>query len=382
MRLNRLQLYDFRSFPTLDLTLTGQVNVFVGGNAEGKTNILEAVHLLATGRSHRANRDRELVRWGATTYLVRGHFQRRGGPLNVDVGFSADGHKVLRLNGLVKRRLSEIIGQARVVLFAPEDLALVKGSPEVRRHYLDLQLSQVSPAYYHHLASYHRVLEQRNRLLKNGPRAEGQGLSVWDDQLIAHGLAVMQRRREALQRLMVWTAEAHRRLSGGQEELSGNYLSSILEAGSGGPGRPDQVWDEEALRTAFQRRLERLRPLELQRGTTLAGPHRDDFELKINDREARLFASQGQQRTVALALKLAEVEFLTEDGDPPILLLDDVLSELDERRQTFLLDIVGRVQTIITGTDASALASRLAADVAFYKVIRGAVTPAGGGQSR
>ncbi|MHB8927316.1 MAG: DNA replication/repair protein RecF [Bacillota bacterium] len=384
MRLKRLQLHDFRSFSTLDLTLSGQVNVFVGGNAEGKTNALEAVYLLATGRSHRAVRDRELVRWGAPAYLARGDFERPAGPLRVEVGFSGEGRKVLRLNGLPKRRLSEIIGQARVVLFAPEDLELVKGAPEVRRHYIDLQLSQVSPAYYHHLATYHRILEQRNRLLKGGSQAEAMGLAVWDEKLVAHGVEIIQRRLTALEKLSRWVALAQRQVSGGQEELSVSYQSSIVgdsprasrEATAAGQ-------NDETLGKAFRRRLEKLRPVELERGMTLVGPHRDDLRLEVNGQDARLFSSQGQQRTAVLALKLAEVEFLAaDDGDQPILLLDDVLSELDERRRGLLLETVGRVQTIITGTDAAPLAGRLAADVAFYHVARGTITPAEDGRAQ
>lgn len=384
MRLKRLQLHDFRSFPTLDLTLDGQVNVFVGGNAEGKTNALEAVYLLATGRSHRLARDRELVRWGAPAYLVRGDFASQAGAIQVEIGFSVEGRKVLRLNGVAKRRLSELIGQARVVLFAPEDLELVKGAPEVRRRYIDLQLSQTSPVYYHHLAAYHRVLDQRNRLLKRGPQAETLGLPIWDEKLISHGVEVIRRRLEAVERLAAWAADAQQRVSGGEEELRVRYQSSLIGDGprasqdTAEPGR-----DPDTLARAFRRRLERLRPAELERGMTLAGPHRDDLRLEINAQEARLFSSQGQQRTAALALKLAEVEFMTAvAGDPPLLLLDDVLSELDERRRGLLLETVGRVQTIITGTDAAPLAGRLAQDVTFYNVTRGSITPAAEGRER
>ncbi len=384
MRLKRLQLHDFRSFPTLDLTLNGQVNVFVGGNAEGKTNALEAVYLLATGRSHRVAHDRELVRWEAPAYLVRGDFASQAGAVQVEVGFSTEGRKVLRLNGVAKRRLSDLIGQARVVLFAPEDLELVKGAPEVRRRYIDLQLSQMSAAYYHHLAAYHRVLDQRNRLLKVGPQAEERGLPVWDEKLIVHGVEVIRRRLEAVERLAGWASDAQRQVSGGQEELSVSYQSSL-----GGDGQrssrevPETDRDPDNLARAFRRRLERLRPAEIERGMTLAGPHRDDLRLDINRQEARLFSSQGQQRTAALALKLAEVEFMTADGgDPPLLLLDDVLSELDEKRRGLLLETVGRVQTIITGTDGAPLAGRLAVDVAFYNVTRGTITPAGEGRDR
>ncbi|MHB0884779.1 MAG: DNA replication/repair protein RecF [Bacillota bacterium] len=384
MRLKRLQLHDFRSFPTLDLTLDGQVNVFVGGNAEGKTNALEAVYLLATGRSHRVARDRELVRWGAPSFLVRGDFASLAGAVQVEVGFSTEGRKVLRLNGVAKRRLSDLIGQARVVLFAPEDLELVKGAPEVRRRYIDLQLSQMSPTYYHHLAAYHRVLDQRNRLLKGGPRAEEMGLPVWDEKLIGHGAEVIRRRLEAVERLAAWASDAQRQVSGGQEELNVSYQSSLVGDGQHSAREvPATERDPDSLARAFRRRLERLRPAEIERGMTLAGPHRDDLRLEINGQEARLFSSQGQQRTAALALKLAEVEFMTADGgDPPLLLLDDVLSELDKKRRGLLLETVGRVQTIITGTDGAPLAGHLAVDVAFYNVTRGNITPAGEGRDR
>jgi DNA replication and repair protein RecF len=389
VRLEHLLLQDFRSFDRLDLTLTGQVNVFVGNNAEGKTNALEAVYLLATGRSHRAVRDRDLVRWGAEAYRVSGRFTRPTGALQVEMAFSTRGQKVLRLNGVPKRRLSEIIGQARVVLFAPEDLELVKGSPEIRRRYIDLQLAQVSPAYYHHLAAYHRVLQQRNRLLKNGAQADETGLEAWDDKLVEHGAEVIRRRRLALARISPWAREAQRQVSGGEEELAISYQSSLSgDAGQSGRDPESEIAAEdevgaeplEEIARAFHRRLERLRVAEQERQVTLVGPHRDDLGLRVNGQEARRFASQGQQRTVALALKLAEVEHLkTDDGDPPLLLLDDVLSELDERRRGLLLQTVGRVQTIITGTDPAPLSGRLAADVAFYTVAKGAIVPHKGG---
>lgn len=379
MQLEALRLVAFRNYGELDLNLPGGVILLVGQNAQGKSNLLEAVYLLATGRSYRGAGDADLVRWGSGGYAARGRVGRTYGEVLLEVIYHADQRKRVRVNGTDVRRLSELFGHLTAVIFSPEDLQLVKGGPVHRRRFLDLELAQIDPAYRQDLIDYQQVLVQRNNLLRLGaPAAE---LEVWDEQLVATGARLMAKRARAVKRLWRLAAAAHHQITAGREELRLGYLAA---AGAGATRVAVDLEDEPASRVAAFREqlageLSRVRPAELRRGMTLLGPHRDDLSLHINGAEARAFASQGQQRTAALALKLGELEFMREEtGEYPLLLLDDVMSELDEERRRYLLQVAGeRTQVFVTTTSLQSLPPDQVAAARVFSVSQGKVTPEG-----
>ncbi|HHW14304.1 MAG TPA: DNA replication/repair protein RecF, partial [Firmicutes bacterium] len=356
--------------------------LLVGENAQGKSNLLEAVYLLATGRSYRGAAEGELTRWGAAGFGVRGVVRRTYGEVVLEVSYQIDRRKRVRVNGADVRRLSELFGYLTAVIFSPEDLQLVKGAPVHRRRFLDLELAQIDPAYRQDLIDYHQVLSQRNNLLKGASPAPGE-LAVWEEQLAAVGARIQARRSRAAAVLSRLAAEVHRRITGGREELRLTYLAAV---GPGavripvvGEGGGAAEWPAAEFRQRLTEELARVRPAELRRGMTLLGPHRDDLLLEIDGSLARSFASQGQQRTAALALKLGELEFMqAETGEYPLLLLDDVLSELDEGRRRFLLQAAGeRTQLFVTTTSLRSLPPGEIQRAALFSVRQGKITPGG-----
>ncbi len=350
MHVRALELSHYRNYRHLVVDLDPCLNIFVGDNAQGKTNLVESVYLLATGRSHRTFRDTDLIGWGEEEAQIRAQVETRMGSFTMRVILARNQRKRFWVGGEELRRQSELLGYLNVILFSPDDLQLVKGSPSMRRHFIDLGLAQVSKVYRHDLVNYTKVLQQRNNLLKNvaGRKARADLLHVWDEQLIQYGSQVMHRRALAIERIAGFADASHRRISGGDETLGVCYqpfYGNMTEAA--GPISVETIAGE------FARALEASRFQELRRGTTLVGPQRDDILFEIDGKDARQFASQGQQRTVVLATKLAELEFMREEvGEYPTLLLDDVLSELDfTRRSAFLETIGNKVQTLLTTTD-------------------------------
>lgn len=368
MRVERLTIRDFRSYQALELAPEPSINVLYGENGSGKTNILEAMHLVGLGRSHRGARDVDMVRSGGEGYAVQATIERTPLAVRIDLMYRAAGRKEIRLNGVRQRRLSDLLGQFNVIIFSPEDLQLVKGSPVLRRRYLDFALAQVSPKYGHSLAQYGEALLQRNNLLRDvaGQRASLALLDVWDEQLAEHGAELLTRRATAMQRLTALAAAEHDRITDGQEQLETSYLPS--------PPETFVSIDTSAAREAILRALTAGRREDLLRGQTLIGPHRDDISIAINGRPGKQFASQGQQRTAALALKLAELAYIgAVAGESPVLLLDDVFSELDDSRRSCLIETISdRIQTFITTTNLNAL-KQSAAPAAVFCVAAGHV---------
>ncbi len=374
MRLTRLQLDSFRNYRELDLAFGSGVNLLYGNNAEGKTNVLEALFFLATGRSHRGARDQDLINWGAEAFTVRGHFEKSTGQTTVEIAYRLGQRKAIKINRKSEPKLSSLIGRLNVVLFAPEDLQLLKGSPANRRRLVDIQNSQVSPPYFHHLQEYTRALAQRNSLLR-GPAAPAM-LEIWDQPLAQHGTSLIIRRARAVREMEPRAAAFHAFLSDGREELSLLYQNSLLVKAGGPEGiaDPDRI-DPQGLTALFLEELRRRRPEELARGATVVGPHRDDLAVFINGKDTRLYASQGQQRTAVLAIKMAELRVLADAaGENPILLLDDVASELDAGRRRFLMDgVCGTVQTFVTTTGLEDLDARWVERANRYRVKAGVV---------
>ncbi len=369
MQLTHLSLENFRNYARLELELPAGVSVFLGENAQGKTNLLESVFYLATSRSFRANSDREVINWLALAespaycrLVGVGRSQERDLTSEVALrcgdGVEADSagqcSKRIRVNRRACRAL-DLIGHLTVVMFTPQDTQLVSGAPALRRRFLDLALSQVDAAYVRRLSHYTRLLTQRNHLLRQlrDHRARLDQLAFWDDQLVEYGAAITATRQTAIQVLTPLAERQHSALAGRTERLRVTYQPSILRGKK--QHQVSEPASTEALREAFRMRLADERPREIAQGMSVVGPHRDDLLLEVDDVSVTTYGSRGQQRTVSLALKLAESDFLAaRTGEKPMLLLDDVLSELDEPRRRFVASVIGSdQQVLLTGTDSS-----------------------------
>ena len=359
-------------------------SVLIGPNGAGKTNIIEAVHLVLTGFSHRAGRDAEMLRHGRPAFAVRAQVERDelpGDLLEYQVQYVANRKTVKRGSQILTGR-SRTAAMGAAVVFAPDDLQVVKGAPAARRGFLDGTASKAAPAYRTAARRYEAALAHRNRLLgewSGGPAEEAQ-LSAWTEQLVACGSAVLAYRLRCLRRLAPLIARYYRALAGGCEPLAMAYdqahgLKYLISADDQDAVPPDPA----ELATSLSAALSATRQQELARGVTLAGPHRDDLVLTIDGQDSRVFASQGQQRSIALALRLAESSFLqTVSQERPVLLLDDVFSELDERRRDALLSLLGLAhtgqQTFITATDLAGIPATGLGAVATFTVGQGQIT--------
>ena len=400
MRLQHLSLVNFRNYVRLELDFPARITLVQGANAQGKTNLLEAIHYVATGRSHHAGLERELVNWlavddplpHARVVAVVGHDSHttrleitllpNSGPSS-RAGF----RKRIRING-VNRRALDLVGHLRVVLFVPQDIELVAGSPSRRRRYPAVALCQIDRAYCHALAGYNRVLAQRNALLRNLRERGGatDQLRFWDEQLAEHGAYLIAARARFIASLEIEARARHRELTSGRERLSLRALPNLElshAARTSSPPLPLEVAGEHAgappTRVEIMERLSRAlqadRARDIAAGMTLIGPHRDDMQFIVGGRDLRIYGSRGQQRTAALALKLAEVQVMTQEtGDPPVLLLDDVMSELDaDRRRMLLAALEGIPQAIITTTEWEAFTPAFRARARLLRVIEGRI---------
>lgn len=346
MIIRRLHVDNFRNYEQADIEWHEQVNLLSGLNAQGKSNLLEAICYLSLTTSFRAANEPELLRWQAPHFFMEAQIESvQRGKFAISAAYDRAKNKRWRLDGQPQARKSDLVGLFHTVIFSPEDVDLVKAGPAERRRFLNRQISQLYPEHCRHLLRYNKILAQRNSLLRQlaslqNPHKAEEALHIWDEQLVELGAAVIWRRRQVLKQLSPLAAELQAQLSGG-EMLSLRYKSCNSE---------EQATTIEQLQQILLAELQRLRMAELARGATLVGPHRDDVLIEINHDAAKTYASQGQQRTAALALKLAELELARQHkGEWPVLLLDDVLSELDEQRRAGLLThIDGQTQTFIT----------------------------------
>lgn len=344
MRITHVQLNHYRSYEVCDLEPCKGVNVLAGDNGQGKTNVLEALYLCCTGRSHRTRQDRDLIRWGADFASVRVEAQRRDGSHQVEMIFPALGRRRIKVAGQEVSKSGELMGHVTGVLFSPEDLRCVKDGPAERRRFVDMALSQLRPAYYYALQRYARALKQRNEVLKKISVQPGllQTLDSWDEQLASAGTELMRQRRSYIARLSAAAGTLHGEISDGREALEIRYAPSVSLG-------DDVQANLDALLAA--------RENDLRRMTTSVGAHRDDVLLLIGGRDVRAYGSQGQQRTAALAMRLSELNVMRDElGEWPMLLLDDVMSELDPTRRRQLIGHLKGIQTFITCTDPADLA--------------------------
>ncbi len=374
MQTKILELDNFRNYASLRIEPIGGLNIFAGRNAQGKSNLLESLYILATSKSTRAAKDAELIRFDQPSARIKAEVHRDKAPdLDIEMLLSHTEKKAARINGLRHTRLAEVIGQVNAVLFDSGDLEIIRGEPSVRRRFLDLEIAQTSPRYVHALGAYRKALEQRNRLLRDcrdgRMSADTRGsLFAWNEQLAQHGARLVERRRLFLERLAAIAEDVHQTLSDKRDHLRIVYLPSFPL---------DDVADAEAIQARFLQALELVAQDELMRGTTLRGPQRDDVSFTVNGQDCRAFGSQGQQRTVALSLKLAERQLIEElVGEPPLLLLDDVLSDLDDARRRLLFDLTAQAgsQTFLSCTNLRAFSPAVLERAAVYDVDSGIVT--------
>ena len=334
MVIKSLKLKNFRNYDFLSIEFDHATNIFYGDNAQGKTNILEAVYLTGTTKSHRGTKDRDLIQFGNEESHIETVIEKDGIEFQVDMHLKKNSPKGIAINKIPIRKASELFGLVHLVFFSPEDLNIIKNGPAERRRFMDLELSQLDKVYLSDLANYNRIINQRNRLLKDCQnRAElNEMLDLWDMQLIQYGSRIMERREKFLEEVNEIISGIHYKLTGGRETITISYEKNIGQM-------------------EFESVLKKNRERDIRMKSTSAGPHRDDICFLTKDIDIRKFGSQGQQRTAALSLKLSEIEIVRKlIKDTPVLLLDDVLSELDKNRQNYLLDSIHDIQTLITCT--------------------------------
>lgn len=340
MFIKSLFLQSFRNYDEENFSFSNGINILTGSNAQGKTNAAEAIFFLCTGYSPRANRDKLVIKNGCDSSFISGIASSIYGDVKVDISFDKTDKKNIFVNDLKVNKIGELMGNINSVFFNPAELKLVQESPEDRRRFLNISLSQMSKNYFYALARYNKILAQRNNLLKDPDEfLIRDTLPVWDEQLSIHASKIIFYRNEFLSKLAPIAEEKHAILSGGTEKLT-------LKTENGYSGGEEEIAFN--LKNDFKNNLSR----DIRLGYTSIGPHRDDIKFSLNGDDVKIFGSQGQQRTVALSLKLAETEiFFARFNEYPILILDDVLSELDKKRQRKLLSAVKDIQTIFTSTD-------------------------------
>lgn len=358
MIIESIKLDNFRNYKSLKLKFDSGTNIFYGDNAQGKTNILEAIYLCGTTKSHKGSKDKEIISFLENESHIRMKILKNGSPYKIDMHLRKSKTKGIAINGIPIKKASELFGIANFVFFSPEDLNIIKNGPGERRRFMDLELCQLNKIYLHNLSNYNKVVHQRNKLLKDiyfHPEYAGT-LDVWDEQMISYGKKIIKDRADFIRRLNEIVSEIHKKLSGNREQLFVSYECNVTE-------------------DMFEKVLRKNRDKDTHFKMTTVGPHRDDLMFQVKEVDIRKFGSQGQQRTAALSLKLAEIELVKQEiKDTPVLLLDDVLSELDSNRQHYLLESIFDIQTLITCTGLDDFISNQFQINKLFHVVEGTVS--------
>ena len=359
MYIKNISLQYFRNYEKLEMELSPKLNILYGNNAQGKTNILEAIYISAMGRSQRTSREKEIIKLDKD----EAHIQvlavndDEQYPNRIDVHLKKDGKKGVALNSIPVRKLGDLLGQIYVIIFSPEDLQLIKSGPSERRRFIDMEMCQLSKVYYYDLQQYHKILKQRNNLLKNLQKTPSlkDTLFVWDSQLVTYAKKLITERELFIEKISKIAADIHNNITGGIEKLEMQYSPNV---------------SAEDMEKKLKSHIDR----DIFMGSISVGPHKDDLNFYINGIDVKAYGSQGQQRTTALSAKLAEIELIKEEKMiNPILLLDDVLSELDESRQTYLLDNISDIQTILTCTGIEDSIKKYIDKAKIYNVRQGKI---------
>jgi len=368
MFIEQLLLQNYRNYEKLEVEFENKVNVILGENAQGKTNVMESIYVLAMAKSHRTSNDKDLIRWDADYAKIEGRLQKAHGHLPMQLIVSKKGKKA-KYNHIEQRKLSQYIGNMNVVMFAPEDLNLVKGSPQIRRRFIDMEIGQISAVYLHDMGQYQKILQQRNTYLKQlqmKKQSDYTMLEILTEQFINAAVKIVAKRFEFLHLLENWAVPIHKGISRGLETLKIQYKPSV---------NVSEEQDLSKMKEVYEEKFFQVKTREIERGMTMFGPHRDDLLFFVNGRDVQTFGSQGQQRTTALSIKMAEIELIhSEIREYPILLLDDVLSELDDYRQSHLLNTIqGKVQTFVTTTNVDGIDHQTLKEASTFNVKSGMI---------
>lgn len=360
MIVESLKLQNYRNYEYLNMNFDEKINIIYGDNAQGKTNILESMYVCATSKSHRGSKDREIIRFDNDESHIKVNVKKNDMNYRIDMHLKKNKPKGIAVNGIPIKRAVELFGILNIVFFSPEDLNIIKNGPSERRRFIDMELSQLDKIYLDCLINYNKVVNQRNSLLKeyafSGREDIISSLDIWDMQLVKYGNDVIKSREKFVKEINDLVKSIHTKLSGDREQLEIIYEPCVKEQD-------------------FESELVRIRDRDLKFKCTNIGPHKDDMCFLINGMDVRKYGSQGQQRTAALSLKLAEIELVKQIiHDTPVLFLDDVLSELDSRRQNFLLDSIGNIQTMITCTGLDEFINNRFSINKIFKVVNGTVS--------
>ncbi|MCI8287979.1 MAG: DNA replication/repair protein RecF [Lachnospiraceae bacterium] len=358
MVIKSIELAGYRNYDFLVMQFDRGTNILYGDNAQGKTNILEAIFMAATTKSHKGSKDREIVNFDREEGHIRTFLEKEGVETRVDMHLRKTKSKGIAIDGQKIKKAADLLGLCNVVFFSPEDLGIIKNGPVERRRFVDMELCQLDSFYLYNLNHYNKIVNQRNKLLKDmymNPSLK-ETLGIWDMQLVSFGSKIIERRKLFVEQLNDIIYDIHRKLSGDREKLIIHY-------------EPDVEIEE------FEQKLRHNQDRDIKSKITSTGPHRDDFSFMIENVDIRRYGSQGQQRTAALSLKLSEIELVKKiTKDNPILLLDDVLSELDSNRQNYLLNSIGDIQTIITCTGLEEFVNHRFEINRVYRVSEGTVS--------
>lgn len=366
MYINKLKLRFFRNYRDLELEFSKGYNIIYGDNAQGKTNIIEAIFLCASGRSHRTSRDLELVNTAENGYFIKIDMVKEDADSSIEMIFEKNERKKIKINDIPVKKIGSLMGHLNAVIFSPEDLFIIKEGPSERRRFLDITLSQLKPSYFHDLQQYSKILLQRNMLLKEMVEKKGLSdtLEVWNNHLVKTGSRIIRVRSGFIKRMDINAGLRHKQLTNEAEKLEVRYVPSFNIKNSD---------DINEIEKDYRKTLEMSMKKEIYKCTTLFGPHRDDYDIILNGMSTKIYGSQGQQRTAVLSMKLSEIDIMKEDtGDYPVLLLDDVLSELDNSRQEYLFENIGKIQTFITCTDKTFF-KKTDSDAKFFNIVKGTV---------
>ncbi len=358
MIIKSLELSNFRNYKSLTINFSEGTNILYGNNAQGKTNILEAIYISSTTRSHKGSKDKDIIKFGENESHIRMYVKKEEDVIKMDMHLRDNKTKGIAIDNKRIKKAAELLGLLNIVFFSPEDLNIIKNGPGERRRFADMELCQLDSFYLYNLNNYNKIINQRNKLLKDIVMNPGlkETLYIWDSQLISYGSKIIERRYAFVSQINEIIGDIHLKLSGGNEKLVIHY-------------EPDTEIEE------LEDKLITSQEKDIRLKQTSAGPHRDDFSFTINGIDIRKFGSQGQQRTAALSLKLSEIELVKKiTKDTPVLLLDDVLSELDSNRQNYLLNNIGTIQTVITCTGLDEFINNRFMVNKIFNVIDGTVT--------
>lgn len=359
MYIKNISLINYRNYENLQLSLSRNVNVFKGDNAQGKTNILEAIYYCAFAKSHRTSRDKELIKWNSENAYISILVGKSRLDKKIDINILRNGKKAIKVNSIKVGKIDELFGSFNVVMFSPEDLKVIKESPSLRRRLLDMEISQINKTYYFNLVQYNKVLNERNTLLKNR-NLDYEFIEVYNSQLAKYADYIIKERLKYIDKINYYGAEIHNEITSGKENINLKYTSTI--------------GDLNDIKSNFLVKLRNNLNKDRERGLTLIGPHRDDFNIFINGIDVKTFGSQGQQRTAILTIKFSSLKIIKETtGEYPVLLLDDVLSELDSNRKKYILSTIKDIQTIITSTGIEDLKEYLDNNGKIFNVSNGKI---------